>query len=103
MAKTMQTIEMDFQNARKQADELEQIAKSLSLLADEQFQSCLSAVAACWKGENASAFCKKGHIVGNNIKNSAEELKDAAAVMRQMAENTYDAEKKNYEIAKTRE
>ena len=35
-----------------------------------------------------------------NIKNSADELKETAAVIRQMAENTYEAEKKNYEIAK---
>ena len=100
MAKTMYTIEMDYQNAKKQAYELDQIAKSLGMLADQQFQSCLSAVAACWKGENAAAFCKKGNIVGNNIKNSADELKETAAVIRQMAENTYEAEKKNYEIAK---
>lgn len=102
MAKTMYTIEMDFQNAKKQADELEQVARSLSTLAEGHFQSCISGIAACWKGENAAAFCKKGSIVGSNIKDSADQLKHAADAIRQMAENTYHAEKTNYEIAQRR-
>lgn len=102
MAKTMYTIEMDLQNARRQADDLEQIAQNLSMLADEHFQSCIAGIAANWKGENAAAFCKKGNIVGNNIKNSADDLKNAASVLRQIAENTYQAEKAGYEIARNR-
>ena len=78
MAKTMHTIEMEFQNARRQADELEQISKSLSMLADSSFQSCLAGIAAAWKGENAAAFCKKGNLVGNNVKNTAQDLKHVA-------------------------
>lgn len=102
MAKTMYTIEMDLQNAKRQADDLEQIAQNLSMLADEHFQSCIAGIAANWKGENAAAFCKKGNIVGNNIKNSADDLKNAASVLRQIAENTYQAEKAGYEIAQNR-
>ena len=99
MAKTMHTIEMEFQNARRQADELEQISKSLSMLADSSFQSCLAGIAAAWKGENAAAFCKKGNLVGNNVKNTAQDLKHVAETIREIAQNTYNAEKQNYEIA----
>ena len=102
MAKTMHTIEMEFQNARRQADELEQISKSLSLLADSSFQSCLAGIAAAWKGENAAAFCKKGNLVGNNVKNTAQDLKHVAETIREIAQNTYNAEKQNYEIAQAR-
>ena len=102
MAKTMYSIEMDFQNARRQADDLEQIAQNLNMLADEHFQSCIAGIAANWKGENAAAFCKKGNIVGHNIKNAAADLKNAASVIRQIAENTYQAEKAGYEIARNR-
>jgi len=98
----MYTIEMDLQNARRQADDLEQIAQELNMLAEEHFQSCIAGIAASWKGENAAAFCKKGNIVGDNIKNSAADLKNAASVIRQIAENTYHAEKANYEIAQNR-
>ena len=102
MAKTMHTIEMEFQNARRQADELEQISKSLSMLADSSFQSCLAGIAAAGKGENAAAFCKKGNLVGNNVKNTAQDLKHVAETIREIAQNTYNAEKQNYEIAQAR-
>lgn len=102
MAKTMHVIEMEFQNAKRQADELEQISKNLAMLADSSFQSCLSGIAAAWKGENAAAFCKKGQLIGNNMKTTAEDLKHAAETIRQTAQNTYDAEKKSYEIAQAR-
>ncbi|MCI9020865.1 MAG: hypothetical protein HFH32_09015 [Eubacterium sp.] len=102
MAKIMHTIEMEFQNARRQADELEQISKSLSMLADSSFQSCLAGIAAAWKGENAAAFCKKGNLVGNNVKNTAQDLKHVAETIREIAQNTYNAEKQNYEIAQAR-
>lgn len=102
MAKTMQAIEMDFQNAKRQAEELEQTAHNLSMLVDNHFQQCIAATAANWKGDNAAAFCKKGYLVGNHIKDSADSLRNIAAVMRQIAENTYQAEKNNYEIAKSR-
>lgn len=103
MAKTMHMIEMDFQNARKQAEELEQIAQILRVLAENSFQQCLSGIAAGWKGENAAAFCKKGTIVGENIKHSAEELKNAAQTIRELAQNTYHAEKRSYELASIRQ
>ena len=38
MAKSIQAIEMDFQNAKKQAEELEQIAGTLNALAGSHFQ-----------------------------------------------------------------
>lgn len=103
MAKTLDTIEMDFRNAARQADELEQVAQNLYMIADDDVQACLSAVAANWKGENAAAFCKKGALVGNQIKNSAADLKNAAETMRELARNLYHAEKKNYEIARNRD
>lgn len=103
MAKTLDTIEMDFRNAARHADELEQVAQNLHMLADNDIQACLLAVAANWKGENAAAFCKKGAIVENHIKNSAADLKNAAEMLRELARNLYDAEKKNYKIARNRD
>ncbi len=102
MAKTMYAIEMNFAHAVRQADELEQIAQSLSVLADSRFQSCLQGISAGWKGENASAFCRKGHVICGNIKRSVSDLRNTAAVIRQIARNTYDTEKRNYETAQIR-
>lgn len=90
---------MDFENARRQAEELEQIARNLSTLVDSSFRPCLQGIAANWKGENADAFCKKGNIVGEKIMRSALDLKNTAETIRKIAENTCQAEKRIYDIA----
>ena len=103
MAKTVDTIEMDFRNAKRQADELEQIAQNLKTLSEGRAQTCLFEVAASWKGENASAFCKKGAAACSHIQNSANDLKNAADALRRIAANLYEAEMKNYKTARNRE
>ena len=99
MAESLQSIEMNFAEARRQAEELEQIAGSLNTLLNSSFQPCLRGIAAGWKGENAQVFCKKGAAVGENIAKSAQDLARVAETIRQMAENTYRAEKKVLELA----
>ncbi|MDE7312623.1 MAG: hypothetical protein K2N87_13550 [Eubacterium sp.] len=103
MAKTMHTIEMDFQHAKKQAEELEQIAQNLRMLTENSFQPCLLGIAANWKGENATAFCKKGAVVASGLQQSAVGLSQAADTLRQTAQNTYEAEKRSYELAEARQ
>ena len=93
---------MDFANASRQADELDQIAQSLNSLAKNDFDSCLRGVASDWKGENAAAFCRKGEKLGGYIQQSVKDLKKTAATIRTIAQNTYQAEMKNLEIAKMR-
>lgn len=102
MAKTMYAIEMDFANANRQANELDEIARNLDTLISTEFQPCLQGISASWRGENASAFCKKGKVVEGNIKKSISDLRNAAKTIRQIARNTYNAEKRNYEIAQMR-
>lgn len=102
MAKTMHAIEMDFANANRQADELDQIAQNLNLLVNSKFDPCLRGISVSWKGENAAAFCRKGNVIENNIQNSVSDLKKAASTIRTIARNIYNAEKRNYEIAQMR-
>ncbi len=102
MTKTMDTIEMDYKSAARQADELEQAAQRLHTLSQDSFQPCMAAIAASWKGENASAFCKKGTAVFDRLLASAEDLKQIADAVRQIAQNTYDADKRSCEIAQER-
>ena len=96
------TIEMDYKNAARQADELELIVQKLYALSQDSFQPCLAAVAASWKGETASVFCKKATAALDSLLASAENLKQIAAASRQIAKNTYDAEKRSCEIAQER-
>lgn len=102
MAKSIYAIEMDFSKAKAQAGELEQVARDLEHLLNNDFHPCLSSITSGWKGSNADNFRSKGITIGEHIKQSANDLREAARTIRQIAKNTYDAEKQNYEIARMR-
>ncbi len=102
MAKSRYAIEMDFQNAKQQADQLEFIARNIQKLTDNQLASCMSGISSSWKGDNAAAFVNKGNKVGNNLRISAGNLKNTAQTIRDIAARTYRAEMRAYEIAMAR-
>ncbi|MGN0290471.1 MAG: WXG100 family type VII secretion target [Lachnospiraceae bacterium] len=102
MAKTLYTIKMDFNKAKNQADQLENIAKNIQSLANNKLEDCLNGVKANWKGDNANSYVKKGVKVENNLKSVADSLMKVSSTMRQMADNTYKAEKEALELAKKR-
>ncbi len=101
--KTQAQIYMDYKNACNQADSLEQVARNLDDVAGKQMQDCLGQVQAHWKGDNSEAYVGKGRMLQGKIKNTAGELKKAAAAIRTIAKNTYDAEMRALEIARARE
>lgn len=102
MSKTMYAIEMDFANALRQADELDQTADSLDTLVNSSFRACQQGIASGWKGENAAVFCRKGDTIGENIRKTVSDLRNTAGTIRQIARNTYLAERRNYETAQMR-
>ena len=102
MAKTMYTIQMDFQKAKNQADKLERIAKDLNNVANNDMSGCMRDVSANWKGENAKVYVNKGYVVAENLRSAAAGLNQAAATVRTIAQNTYNAEKRALELAKQR-
>lgn len=85
MAKTMYAIQMDFANACRQADELDQVAQNLSTMISNDFNPCLHGIEASWKGENARMFCNKGMILREHIMDTAADLQKTAGVIRQIA------------------
>lgn len=102
MAKTMYAIQMDFANACRQANELDQVAQNLSTMISNDFNPCLHGIEASWKGENARMFCNKGMILREHIMDTAADLQKTAGVIRQIAKNTYNSEKANYDLAQQR-
>ena len=102
MAKTKATIQMDFNKANKQAEELSEIANALDNLAQKDMLNCFNSIGNNWKGENADAYIKKGNIVKGNIEKVAKDLKKAAETIRKIAKNTKDAEMAALEIANNR-
>ena len=99
---TRESIEMDFRQARAQADKIDGIAERLSQLANNQFGNTLQNMAAEWKGENASAYLDKGARLQNRMDASASDLRNSAAAIRRAARRIYDAEMAALEIANNR-
>lgn len=102
MAKSMYEIEMDFTNAKNQAANLENVAKKIENMINNDFEPCMRGISANWKGDNAEAYVKKGNKLKGDIAKSAKNLRSAASTIRTIAKNIYDAEKAAYELAQAR-
>ena len=102
MAKTIGMIRMEFNKAMKQADKLDQIAADLRKLADQRFASSLAQINKAWKSDSSAAFIRKGSKLTEEIRARAAELQKAAAAVRTIAKNTYNAEMRARQIAKDR-
>lgn len=102
MAKTMYTIQMDFQKAKNQADKLDRIARDLNNIANNDISGCMRDISANWSGENAKLYVNKGYVVAENIRSVASSLNQTAATIRTIAQNTYNAEKRALDLAKKR-
>lgn len=99
---TEATIFLNFQKAKQQADELEQIAGDLSKLSSKSLNDVLQNVSANWKGESASQYLSKGSILQEDLTETAKSLLDIASEIRTIAKRIYDAEMEALRIAQTR-
>lgn len=95
-------IEFDFANAKRQADELEELAGGLNSISQQQFSGTLQNISSCWKGENANLYLRKGYILVNEISSTSRELLGIAAVIRTTAQKIYNAEMEALRIAERR-
>ncbi len=102
MAQSLHTIEVNYTKALQQAQKLEEVARKIETLTEEQCQACFHELSSNWKGDNADAFLKKGKRWNNDLKKSAKNLKDTGAAIREIAQRAYEAEKRAYEIAQIR-
>lgn len=102
MAKSMYEINMDFERAKQQADNLDDVAKNIQKMLNNDFVPCMQGISRNWKGENAGKYIKKGEKLQENMKKSVDKLKKTAETIRTIAENTYKAEKAAYEAAMAR-
>lgn len=102
MVKSSFQIQMDYNNAIRQASSLEQVARELKSTADKDFQNCMSEISRSWTGSNASAYISKCRRLQEKIAATAGRLNRTADTIRKMAKNTYDAEMKALALAKLR-
>ena len=100
--KSLFSIEFDFQQAIKRAEELESIAADMKKLADEDLETSLQSLSLAWKGEAANAYLAKGSRLKDKILKSSSDLTKTASTIRRVAKRTYDAEMRAYRIAMER-
>lgn len=99
---TKAAIMVNFKKAMQQADELDEIANSLSRSAKSELEGTLQSVSANWKGENAERYLTKGDNLQGKIYSSAKSLHGIAADIRKVARKIYDAEMRALAVAETR-
>lgn len=102
MAKSRVTIQLNYDAAKKQAQKLDEIADTLTNVADQQLNGCFSQLQSQWKGENANAYVNKGKVVQGDIRTTASNVKNAAESIRKIAKRTYDAEMHAVRLAEMR-
>nr|WP_300167678.1 WXG100 family type VII secretion target [uncultured Flavonifractor sp.] len=100
--KTKWQIEFDFEQARKQANRLDDIADQLEHLAKKQIERYNQELPSYWRGKSASLFQKKQDEMKKNVLQSARELRQQAECIRRIARLLYEAEMAALEIARRR-
>ena len=100
--KSRNEIKIDFQRAKNQVDELEQIAREMKQLATNDLTSDFQNLSNAWKGDAATAYMQKGNILREKIISNAGALMESAELMRSAATRTYNAEMRAYQLAMER-
>ncbi len=98
MAKTMYTINLNYQKTLQQVNRLEEAASSISKEIKE-LQAIRNRINAAWTGENASNYLRKILKIESDLSKLQKRVNNAADAVRKAAKETYDAEKAAVEIA----
>ncbi len=99
MAKSLYTIQMDLKKANDAAAKLEKVARELRKLESGKFQTEINGIVADWKGQNANDYVAKCRQLKNKLIIISDQLYKTADLIRTAAKNTYNAERKAYNIA----
>ena len=102
MAKSRMVIQLNYEAAKRQAQKLDEIAGTLTNVADRQLNGCFGQLQTNWKGDNANAYLNKGNVVQDDIRTTAANVKNAAESIRKIAKRTYDADMAAVRMAETR-
>lgn len=93
MQKSRREIEVDFSRAMNQAEELEEVAKSLTMMARESLVDTMAILRNSFAGDNGALFMKKSDAVSAELFDTAEDLIKTAKSIRETANIIYRAEK----------
>ena len=96
-------IRFHFQQALNQADKLESIADNLEGRAGNKLSSSISDLSGAWRGSNAKQFLRKEDALADDIRRSANQLRDIAGDIKRIAKIVYNAEMEALRIANERD
>ena len=90
--KSKEKMETDFHIAMAQADKIDEITERLAAVSGKKLGTTLQELSMGWKGENASAYLRKGAKLQGRINNSSLELHNIAEDIRSRARRMYETE-----------
>lgn len=101
--KTASQIKFDFQQAKKRAAELEEIAEDMRRLAKSDLENTMGNLSAAWKGDSSRQYLTKAARLQEEITATSRDLNNIADTIRRIAAIIYDAEMKALQIATQRD
>lgn len=75
-------INIDFNKARQQADNLEGIANELENLTGNEYETAMGQLRDGWRGEAANQFISKGGILEEDLRNTIKKLREVVSSIR---------------------
>ena len=101
--KSSNQIRFDFEQAKRRAAELDDIAEDMGRLSNTDLENTMAELAGGWKGDSAAQFQKKVESLQTEINSTAKELSSIATTIRNIARTIYNAEMEALTIANRRQ
>ena len=92
MLKSSGNIYMDYRAMKQKADELDDLAKELESIIEDEISDCMNS-SRKWKGDSGEAFRQKVTKLENKLNKRAKDMHRMANGIRQAAERQYKLER----------
>lgn len=93
-------IKLNYNIAIKQANDLEGVADDLEKSICAELNNGVEELSSSWKGDSSRRFISKENELEQQIRFTAQELRQTAQTVRTIARNIYNTEMTNVRIAR---
>ena len=90
--KSSTQIRFDFQNAKNQANKLDELADNLEQQVVRKMSDTAQQLRAAWSGQSASRYLAKQAELQQEVVETVRALREIAEEIRRIAKRVYDAE-----------
>lgn len=98
----MTNIYMDYEDARRQAAQLKEIAAEIRQVSNSALQGVFEDLQTAWKGEAAEAFFQKELKLEQDIEKMANKVQEIAQAVERIAAQFLKAEQEAIALAQSR-